>query len=280
MAGRVEGKVALVTGAGRGQGRSHAVRLAEEGADLVLVDVLRDLPTLDYALSTGDDLAETVHAVEAAGRRAVWGQADVRDFDGLSAIVGKGLDTFGRLDIVAANAGISPRLNTLWEITPAEWDEVVGVNLTGVWNTIRAVAPPMIAGGRGGAIVLTSSGAGLKGIPHLGGYNASKHGVIGLAMTLANELARHRIRVNAICPGTVGTPMVTRNNPQFEYFRPDIDSPTLDDALAAFVKVSPLGQPWVEAIDITNALLYLVSDDARYVTGITVPVDQGTANRA
>lgn len=278
--GRVEGKVALVTGAGRGQGRSHAVRLAEEGADLILLDVLSDMPTLDYSLSTDEDLAETVRLVEAQDRRVVWARADVRDFDAVSALVAEGIDTFGHLDIVAANAGISPRLKKLWEITIEEWDEVLAVNLTGVFNTIKAVAPPMIAGERGGAIVLTASGAGLKGIPHLGGYNASKHGVIGLALTLANELARHKIRVNAICPGTVGTPMVTQNIPQFEFFRPDMDSPTLNDALAAFKRVSPLGQPWVEPIDITNALLYLVSDEARYVTGITMSVDQGTANRA
>jgi SDR family mycofactocin-dependent oxidoreductase len=278
--GRVEGKVALVTGAGRGQGRSHAVRLAQEGADLILVDVLADLPTLDYSLSTEADLLETVRAVESAGAKAVWGQADVRDFDALSAVVLQGLQFFGHLDIVAANAGISPRLAKLWEITIDEWDEMIAVNLTGVFNTIRAVVPPMIEAGTGGAIVLTSSGAALKGIPHLGAYSASKHGVVGLALTLANELARHRIRVNAICPGTVGTQMVTQNIPQFNFFRPDLESPELQDVLAAFKRVAPLGQPWVEVEDITNALLYLVSDDGRYVTGTTMTVDQGTSNRA
>jgi len=277
--GRVEGKVALVTGAGRGQGRSHAVRLAQEGADLVLLDVLEDLPTIGYHLSTKSDLAETVAAVEAAGRRAVWGQVDVRDAAGQRDLVARGLEEFGRLDIVSANAGISPRLAKLWEITDEEWDEQIGVNLTGVFHTIRAVVPPMIEGGRGGAIVLTSSGAGLGGIPHLGAYNASKHGVVGLALTLANELARHDIRVNAICPGTVGTPMVTQNLSQNEYFRPDLKNPKLEDTLVAFKKVSPLGRPWIEPIDVTNALLWLVSDEARYVTGITVPVDQGTQNR-
>jgi SDR family mycofactocin-dependent oxidoreductase len=277
--GRVEGKVALVTGAGRGQGRSHAIRLAEEGADLILVDVLTDLPTLDYSLSSEADLMETVNAAESAGAKVSWGRADVRDFGALSAVVEQGLAQFGHLDIVAANAGISPRLAKLWEITPAEWDDMIAVNLTGVFNTIRAVVPPMIEAGTGGAIVLTSSGAGLKGIPHLGAYNASKHGVVGLALTLANELARHRIRVNAICPGTVGTPMVTQNIPQFNFFRPDLESPELQDVLSAFRKVAPLGQPWVEVEDITNALLYLVSDDGRYVTGTTMSVDQGTSNR-
>ncbi|WP_261574315.1 mycofactocin-coupled SDR family oxidoreductase [Frankia gtarii] len=276
---RLGGKVALVTGAARGQGRSHAVRLAQEGADLILVDVLKDLPTLDYGLGTADDLAETVAAVEALDRRVVWGQADVRDADALQELVDRGVGELGRLDIVAANAGISPRLAKLWEITPAEWDEQISVNLTGVFNTIRAVVPPMIAGGRGGAIVLTASGAALGGIPHLGAYTASKHGVVGLALTLANELARHDIRVNALCPGTVGTPMVTQNRAQYGVFRPDLEAPNLEDTKVALKKVSPLGRPWIEPIDVTNALLWLVSDEGRYVTGITLPIDQGTRNR-
>ncbi|WP_261555724.1 mycofactocin-coupled SDR family oxidoreductase [Frankia tisae] len=276
---RLGGKVALVTGAARGQGRSHAVRLAQEGADLILVDVLKDLPTLEYGLGTDADLAETVAAVEALDRRVVWGQADVRDADALQALVDRGVGELGRLDIVSANAGISPRLAKLWEITPAEWDEQISVNLTGVFNTIRAVVPPMIAGGRGGAIVLTASGAALGGIPHLGAYTASKHGVVGLALTLANELARHDIRVNALCPGTVGTPMVTQNRAQYGVFRPDLEAPNLEDTKVALKKVSPLGRPWIEPIDVTNALLWLVSDEGRYVTGITLPIDQGTRNR-
>jgi SDR family mycofactocin-dependent oxidoreductase len=277
--GRVDGKIALVTGAGRGQGRSHAVRLAQEGADVILLDVLQDLPTIEYRLSTKADLAETVAAVEAYDRRVVWGQADVRDTDALEQLVNRGIEELGGLDIVSANAGISPRLAKLWEITPQEWDEQIGVNLTGVFNTIRAVVPPMIAAGRGGAIVLTASGAALGGIPHLGAYTASKHGVVGLALTLANELARHDIRVNALCPGTVGTPMVTQNLSQNTFFRPDLESPTLTDALVAFKRVSPLGRPWIDPIDVSNALLWLVSDEGRYVTGITVPIDQGTQNR-
>ena len=277
--GRVEGKVALVTGAARGQGRSHAIRLAEEGADLILLDVLENLPTLEYDLGTETDLAETVAAVEALDRRVVWGQADVRDADALRELVTRGVGELGALDIVSANAGISPRLAKIWEITPQEWGDQIAVNLTGVFNTIRVVVPPMIAGGRGGAIVLTSSGAGLAGIPHLGAYNASKHGVVGLALTLANELARHDIRVNALCPGTVGTPMVTQNRSQHSFFRPDLPAPSLTDTMAALKKVSPLGRPWIEPIDVSNALLWLVSDEGRYVTGITLPIDQGTRNR-
>ncbi|EIV91743.1 mycofactocin-coupled SDR family oxidoreductase [Frankia sp. QA3] len=277
--GRVEGKVALVTGAARGQGRSHAVRLAQEGADLILLDVLEDLPTIDYGLGTRADLAETVAAVEAAGRRVVWDQADVRDGDAVGDLVARGVAELGGLDIVSANAGISPRLAKLWEITAQEWDDQIAVNLTGVFNTIRAVVPPMIAAGRGGAIVLTSSGAGLAGIPHLGAYNASKHGVVGLALTLANELARHDIRVNALCPGTVGTPMVTENRSQHRFFRPDLEAPGLAETKAALAKVSPLGRPWIEPIDVTNALLWLVSDEGRYVTGVALPIDQGTHNR-
>lgn len=278
--GRLEGKVALVTGAARGQGRSHAVRMAQEGADLLLLDVLADLKSLPYGLACEADMEATVSAVRAAGREVIWATADVRDEGAVADLVNQGISRFGRLDVVSANAGVTPRLALLWEITREEWDDVIGVNLTGVFTALRCSVPAMIEAGNGGAIVLTSSGAGLAGVPHLAGYNASKHGVVGLAKTLANELAGYDIRVNALCPGSVGTDMITSNLSQLRFFRPDLEEPTLEDALPVFRRVSPLGREWIEPSDVTNALLFLVSDEGRYITGIALPVDQGTANRA
>ena len=277
--GRVAGKVAFITGVARGQGRSHAVRLAEEGADIIGVDLLEPVPTVSYAMGTPDDLSETVRLVEETGRRIIARQADVRDRESVAAVVAEGTETFGRLDIVSANAGICPPLAELWEIEPDQWDDVFAVNVTGVFNTVAACVPPMLDFGNGGSIVLTSSGAGLKGIRHLGGYNASKHAVIGIAQTLANELARRNIRVNALCPATVGTPMVTDNPDQLAFFRPDLENPTLEDCLPAFRRSAPMGHEWVDAIDISNALVFLASDEARYVTGTVLPVDQGSSNR-
>jgi SDR family mycofactocin-dependent oxidoreductase len=255
------------------------VRLAEEGADIIGVDVLEPVPTMSYAMATPDDLAETVRLVEATGRRIIARQADVRDRQSIGAVVVEGTSAFGRLDIVSANAGICPPLAELWEIDPVEWEDVFAVNVTGVFNTVAACVPPMLDFGNGGSIVLTSSGAGLKGIRHLGGYNASKHAVIGIAQTLANELARRNIRVNALCPATVGTPMVTDNPDQLAFFRPDLENPTLEDCLPAFRRSAPMGHEWIDAVDVSNALVFLASDEARYVTGTVLPVDQGSSNR-
>ena len=277
--GLLDGKVAFITGIARGQGRSHARRLAEEGADIIGIDALHDYASMSYAMGSQADLDETVALVEKTGQRMIATKADVRDRPAVFAAVDAGVNAFGRLDIVCANAGISPPGGKLWELTVEEWEDVIGVNLTGVFNTLSAVVPPMLAAGNGGSIIVTSSGAGLKAVPHLASYNSSKFGVIGLAKTLANELAAERIRVNVICPGTVDTPMVTANEAQFPLFRPDLENPTLEDCKRAFSSFMPMGEPWVEAEDISNMVVFLASKAARYITGTALPVDQGSSNK-
>jgi SDR family mycofactocin-dependent oxidoreductase len=274
VVGRVEGKVAFITGAARGQGRSHAVRLAEEGADIIAVDICEGLSSESYAPATEADLADTVTAVEALGRRMIAGQIDVRDMERLDAFVGDAVKKFGRLDIVSANAGVGSGSHLTHEMTDATWQETIGINLTGVWHTVKAAVPHLIAGASGGSIILTSSVAGLKGVPHFGHYAASKHGVVGLMRSLALELAPYSIRVNSIHPGNVDTPMLM-NDTMYKLFSPDIDNPNQDD----FAKVSrtliALPIAWLDAIDISNALLFLASDEARYITGAALPVDGG-----
>ena len=205
--GRCEGKVALVTGAARGQGRAHAVRLAEEGADIIAADICRPVDTVTYAGASSDDLAETTALVEKTGRHILAREVDVRDLMGLTQLVADGVAEFGRLDIVVANAGIMTA-GRLWELSPEQWNEVIGVNLTGVWNTIKATVPVLIDQGEGGSVILTSSVAGLVGQPFVGHYAASKHGVVGLCRSLANELGEYNIRVNSVHPVGVNTEMV------------------------------------------------------------------------
>jgi SDR family mycofactocin-dependent oxidoreductase len=277
--GRVQDKVAFITGVARGQGRSHAVRLAEEGADIIGVDLLAPEPFAPYPMATDDDMQETAALVEKTGRRFVGIRADVRDRTAMKHAVDQGVDEFGRLDIVAASAGISPGGGPLWGIPAEEWDAVIGTNLTGVYNTLAAAVPAMIAAGNGGSIVCTSSGAGLRYVPNLVDYNASKAGVVAIGKTLANELASTGIRVNVLAPGTVGTPLVTENAAMFKLFRPDLEAPTIDDALPVFTAMMPMGKPWIDPIDVSNALLFLASDEARYITGQVLAVDQGTTNR-
>jgi SDR family mycofactocin-dependent oxidoreductase len=280
MAGRLEGKVALITGAGRGQGRSHAIRLAEEGADVIAVDALSSYGTVPYPMASPADLDETARAVEKTGRRVHARKADVRDRAGLAAAVAEGVAGLGgRLDIVAANAGICPAGGRLWELASDEWDDVIGVNLTGVFHTLAVAVPHMLAAGNGGSIIVTSSGAALRNPRGLADYNASKHGTIGLTLTAANELAADGIRVNALCPGTVNTPMVTENAGTWKLFRPDLPQPTLADAMPVFNRMMPMGGPWIEPVDVSNALVWLASDEARYVTGTVLPVDQGSQNK-
>jgi SDR family mycofactocin-dependent oxidoreductase len=271
MPGRVAGKVAFITGAARGQGRSHAIRLAQEGADIIAVDICAQIDTVAYPMATPEDLAQTVKEVEALDRRIFARQADVRDAAALKAAFDAGVAQLGPVDIVLANAGIAP-----FSLNPRdqEWDDVIAVNLTGVYNTVRIAVPSMIERGQGGAIVLTSSTAGINGIggstPGGLGYTASKHGVVGLMRSYANYLAPHNIRVNSVHPTGVNTPMV------------------VNDALQAFLQSDPsLGQAManalpvemVEPVDISNAIVWLVSDDARYVTGVTLPVDAGFTNK-
>jgi SDR family mycofactocin-dependent oxidoreductase len=275
--GRVEGKVALVTGAARGQGRSHALRLAQEGADIVAVDVCADIATVPYRGSTTEDLKETVTQVEALDRRVVARVADTRDLPALQEAVATAVSEFGRLDIVVANAGILS-MARCWEITDDEWNTIVDINMKGVWHTAKAAIPTMIEQGTGGSIILTSSIAGIGPLAGMAHYGAAKHGVTGLARTMANELAEYNIRVNSVHPTAVLTPMID-NEALYRAFRPDIESPTLEDAKVGFATLNKLPIPWVEPVDISNAVLYLASDEARYVTGVQLPVDAGWSQR-
>jgi SDR family mycofactocin-dependent oxidoreductase len=269
--GKLEGKVAFITGAARGQGRSHAIRLAQEGADIIAVDICQQIDSVTYPMSTPDDLAETAKQVEALDRRIFTAQADVRDAQGLKAAFDQGTAEIGPVDIVLANAGIAPMsLHPL----PREWQDVIDVNLTGVYNTVETAIPGMIERGKGGAIVLTSSTAGINGIggqtPGGLGYTAAKHGVVGLMRSYANILARHSIRVNTVHPTGVNTPMVV-NEAMQEFLQSD---PTMGQSM-----MNALPVDMVEPVDISNAILFLVSDDGRYVTGVTLPVDAGFTNK-
>jgi (+)-trans-carveol dehydrogenase len=275
MAGRVEGKVAFVTGAARGQGRSHALRLAQEGADIIAVDIVGQIGTVPYAMATPGDLEETVKEVEALDRRIVAAQADVRDFGSLSKALSDGVAELGRLDIVAANAGIFS-FGTLEELTDEAWNDMIAVNLTGVWHTVKATAPHIRAGGRGGSIILTSSTAGLMAMENIGHYVSAKHGVVGLMRTAALELAKDSIRVNSVHPTSVNTDMI-QNSATYALFAPDLpEAERTKDVLASrFAVMNVLPVPWVEPVDISNAVLWLASDESRYVTGLEVKVDAG-----
>lgn len=273
--GLVDGKVALVTGAARGQGRSHAVRLAAEGADVIAVDICANpLETLSYELSTEDDLDTTVKEIEATGRRAVKAIADVRSLPELERAVEAGLAELGRIDIVCANAGIGTWAVS-WEMTAQQWNEMVDINLTGVFNTVRAALPSMVERGEGGSLVLTSSTAGLRAYQNTAHYTAAKHGVIGLMKVLAQECGPHGIRVNAVCPTTVRTPLVI-NDSTFELFAPDVENPGEDDVREAFEGLNILpGVAWIEPSDVSDAVLFLCSDAAKYITGVPLPIDAG-----
>lgn len=263
----LSGKVVLITGAARGQGRAHAVKLASEGADIIAIDLCDQIASVPYPMATANDLADTVKLVEDTGARIVARKADVRDAGSLSAALQAGLDSFGRLDIVVANAAIAPMT------ADDGWRDVIDVNLTGVYNTVAASAPIMIDQGRGGAVVLISSAAGLAGIGTNAsgsiGYTAAKHGVVGLMRIYANLLAQHSIRVNTVHPSGVDTPMI--NN---EFTRQWIEQVSTSAARSQDL-TNALPVPVLEPDDIANAVLWLVSDAARYVTGVTLPVDAG-----
>lgn len=276
MSGRVSGKVALITGAARGVGRAMAVRLAEEGADIVAFDLCAPADPIaqQYPPATPDDLAITVHEVQALGRRILARTGDVRDVDALTDAVAAGVSELGRIDIVAANAaslkmGVETHL-----ASTAEWDEMIGVNLTGVWNTVRAAVPAMIEQRAGGSITITSSLAGFKGTPLLGAYTVAKHGVVGLMRTLALELGKHHIRVNTIHPTSIDTPMGL-NDTMFKLFRPELEHPTRADFEPTMIEKNVLPVATIDPREIANALLFLASDDARYITGVTMAVDAG-----
>lgn len=274
--GSLDGRVAFITGVARGQGRSHAVRLAADGADIIGIDICADIASNGYPMASREELDETIALVEAQGGKMLGSVADVRDFHAVKAALDAGVEHFGRLDIVCANAGIAAmgfRPLTIDEELQM-WTDVVDVNLNGAFHTAKAAMPHLIAGERGGAIVFTSSTAGLRGFGGMQGgglgYAASKHGIVGLMRTLANALAPHSIRVNTVHPTAVNTMMAV--NP----------------AMTAFLDAYPNGGPHlqnpmpvslIEPEDVSAAISYLVSDAAKYVTGVTFAVDAGFCNK-
>ncbi|TDZ87033.1 (-)-trans-carveol dehydrogenase [Mycobacteroides salmoniphilum] len=262
---RLSGRVAVVTGAAKGMGRTHCERLAEEGAEVIAID-----------LPGSTELADTVKEVEYRGRRCVPAFADVRDPESLTQAVDVGVEVLGRLDIIVANAGIYESLAPSWELTEDAWQRSLDVNLTGVLHTIQAGVRHLTAGG---SVVIISSTNGLKGTPHTAHYTASKHAVVGLARTAANELGPLGIRVNTVHPGAVNTGMIL-NPDVIARLRPDLEHPTEQDAAAALAARTLLPVPWVEAVDISNAVVFLASDEARYITGTQLVVDAGLTQKA
>jgi SDR family mycofactocin-dependent oxidoreductase len=259
-------KVVVVTGAARGTGRSHCERFADEGADIIALDIP----------SAATDLGVTAAEVEKRGRRCVMGLADVSDLGALIAAVDGGVAELGRLDVIVANAGIHTPGAPTWELTEEAWQHTLDVNLTGVWHTIKAALGHL--GDDGGSIVIISSN-GLRGTANTAHYTSSKHAVVGLARTLANELGSRRIRVNTVHPGAVATTM-TLNEATFKRLRPDLDRPTADDVAEVLVARHLLPVPWVEPVDVSNAVVFLASDDARYITGTQLVVDAGLTQKA
>lgn len=274
----LHGRVALITGGARGQGRAHALALADAGADIVLIDACAPIATAEYPMPTPDDLERTAKDIEQLDRRVIARQVDIRDQAGLDAVVTEALGTFGGIDIVCANASIVS-IGRTWEITDEQWQQTLDVDLTGTWRTVKAVVPSMIERGNGGSIIMTASVAGTQGMPNLGAYVAAKHGVMGLMKTMANELGQYSIRVNAVQPGVIRTPIVEDNNALLRLFRPDLESPTMADAEAGFQSINSLPVAWLEPDEVSGAVLFLASDAARHITGITIPVDAGCINK-
>jgi SDR family mycofactocin-dependent oxidoreductase len=259
-------KVVVVTGAAKGTGRVHCQRFADEGADVIALDVA----------ALADELADTAREVESRGRRCVRGFADVSDLAAVTSAVDGGVAELGRLDVVIANAGIHVPGGPAWELDPQVWQRTLDINLTGVWHTVRASVPHI--GADGGSIVLISSTNGLRGTPNTAHYTASKHAVVGLARTLANELGPRGIRVNTVHPGPVATPMVL-NEQMYRRLRPDLANPTAADAAAVLQARNLLPVPWVEPVDVANAVVFLASDQGRYITGTQLVVDAGLTQK-
>ena len=276
MTGLVAGKVALITGAARGQGRAHAVRLAEQGADIIAVDVCQPIETIPYDGATEADLAETVRLVERFDRRVEARQVDVRDFGALKAAVDEGVLALGQLDIVVANAGVMGLLLKAWELSEQDWDVTIGVNLTGVWHTVKAAIPHMIAQGTGGSVIITSSMAGLRGIANCANYSATKHGLVGLSRTLAKDAGEYGIRVNTVHPGSIPTKLLLHET-MYRVFRPDLDEPKLEDCTDAFNGLNILPGTFQQPGDVANAVLWLASDLSRMTTGATLTADGGSS---
>jgi SDR family mycofactocin-dependent oxidoreductase len=273
MAGLLAGQVAFVTGAARGQGRGHALALAREGASIIAVDACAPIATVPYPLAAKEDLQETADGVAALGVQVIHGVVDVRDLSGLETFVSDAVASLGRLDVVCANAGISTPSPTL-TMSEETWQTTIDVNLTGAWKTCRATVPHIIAGGRGGAVIITSSSATSMISGNIAHYTASKHGLIGLMRVLAKELAPHRIRVNTLHPTGVRTPMIF-NEPMYRLFRPDLEDPGQEDFESAARSHHALGVSAVEPEDVSAAVIYLASASGRYVTGTTLMLDAG-----
>jgi SDR family mycofactocin-dependent oxidoreductase len=266
--GTLQGRVAFITGAARGQGRAHAIRLAREGADIIALDICAPVSdSISYPAATPEDLAETVRAVEAEGRKVLAREADIRDDASLRQLVSDAVEQFGRLDILVANAGVLG-WGRIWELTDEQWDAIIGVNLSGTWRTLRAVIPAMIEAGNGGSIVVVSSVAGLKATPGNGHYSAAKHGLVGLTNALAIELGEFGIRVNSIHPYSVDTPMIEpelmmqvfAKHPHYVHsFGP--------------MPLQPKG--FMSADEVANVVVWLAGDGSGTLTGAQIPVDKG-----
>ncbi|HEY5400486.1 MAG TPA: mycofactocin-coupled SDR family oxidoreductase [Trebonia sp.] len=269
----LEGKVALITGAARGQGRSHAVRLAAEGADIIAIDICAQIESVPYPLARPADLEQTAAEVRALGGRIVTAHADVRSQAELRAAVDAAVGQLGRLDIVCANAGIHSSAPA-HEMPEQAWQDLIDVNLTGVWLTCKVAVPHIIAGGRGGVVIVTASVAGHKPYATISHYVAAKHGLIGLTKTLAQELAPHGIRVNAVSPTQVDTDMI-QNDMIYRLFVPGAERPTREQFAEASQATNLLPVPWVEPSDVSDAVAFLAGDGARFITGVSLPVDAG-----
>jgi SDR family mycofactocin-dependent oxidoreductase len=270
--GKLEGRVAIITGGARGQGRSHALAAAREGADIVVCDIAAPIRGLQYVAATDADLAETVRLVEDLDRRCVGVKADVRDPVQVQRVVDAAISEFGKIDILMSNAGVTYYYEIM-DTTDQVWQDTIDINLTGSFNVTRAVLPHMIER-QYGRIVYTSSGVARMGIPTLGPYVASKWGVLGLMKSVAMEVAHDGITVNAVLPATVNTPMI-QHEALYRLFRPDLENPTAEDAIPALSEFNLQGVPWVETEDITYAVMCLVTEEARYMTGGGIDVGAG-----
>lgn len=271
--GRFDGKVVLITGAAQGQGRSHCVKFASEGADVIAVDICRQMEVNLSKMGTEEDLAETARLVEELGRKIVPLKIDVRDERALREGVDDAVSQLGGLDVVVCNAGVGPFAPAL-EITESQWDETVDVDLKGVWHTAKIGGRHLIESARGGSIIMTGSAAALHGGTNCIPYVASKHGVIGLMRGLAMEWGQHKVRVNSVHPTQCNTDLCM-NDRVYQLFCPDIPNATQEDFAPRSQAMHVLPTPWVEPEDISNAIAFLASDDARFITGVSLPVDAG-----
>lgn len=273
---RLEGKTAFITGIARGQGRAHAIRLAEQGANIVGLDICAPIDTIPITMATEEDLKETVRLVESTGRSIVARVADTRDQGAVDAVVAEGLAEFDHIDVVVANAGTGS-IGQVWELSEAEWQTIIDVNLTGTFHTVKSVIPHMIDAGRGGSIIITASVAALRALPGMGHYAASKHGVVGLSKNLAVELGPFSIRSNVICPGNTRTPLAEQavETMMKPILATDDDPDWKAKIDPAFAALNPLGVAFVDAEDQADAVLWLASNESRYVTGQTLTIDAG-----